>query len=369
MQRHSGSKSVQTSRQQPSRFPLIRRASGPEWKLAGRALLTTAWRKAKCCLGDEAVEKNLFVLLPRQQAVDWRGGRMGDLRGGRGRREEEDCGRRWREEVPRRKKGDGKSWSLLLEARWKFEPQLYYSLHLCLVYASWVSAAWENLQFSVTSSQTKLVSRFFWVRRILFSPPLKGRQFKQETLRWLSQWGCFSSPASLNYLNVFHLLSWPLELLCLLFLASFRDITASPVATFITLIQIFTADSLIPSAAFQLISQIWAVNKSPVDASLNYACVCVRARVSLWDEKVYVTLWVSSQQKKWIMQLVYFGARLQKIEQREESDKAEDEWLYSNVLLVTLGLMYADECNASLISRLVTQWNWEFIINGDIPAK
>lgn len=105
MRQRSGSLSGQTCRQQPSRFRLIRRASGPEWKLAGRALLTTAWRKAKCCLGDEAVEKNLFVLLPRQQAVDWWGGRVGDLRGGRGRREEEEGGRGWWGEVLRRKRG------------------------------------------------------------------------------------------------------------------------------------------------------------------------------------------------------------------------------------------------------------------------
>lgn len=111
MQRHSGSQSVQTSRQQPSRFRLILRASGPEWKLAGRALLTTAWSKAKCCLGDEAVEKNLFVLLPRQQAVDRWGGRVGDLRGRRGRRKEEDCRR---VEGERFREGKMRGWQVIV---------------------------------------------------------------------------------------------------------------------------------------------------------------------------------------------------------------------------------------------------------------
>lgn len=34
------------------------------------------------------------------------------------------------------------------------------------VYAGWFSTVWENLQFAVTSSQTKLLSRFFWLRWI-----------------------------------------------------------------------------------------------------------------------------------------------------------------------------------------------------------
>lgn len=336
MQRHFGSMSIQTCRQRPSRFRLIRWASEPEWKLAGRALLTTAWRKAKCCLGDEAVEKNLFVLLPRQQAVDWRAWWEG---GGPERRKRGERGRRlWKGVKGKRfwegKRRDDKSWSQLLEAQWKFEPRLYYSLHLCLVYAGWVSAAWENLQFSVTSSQTKLVSRFFWVRRNPFFPPLKERQLKQETLRWLFPWARFSSPASLNYLNVFHLLSWPLERLLLFFLASFSDIKASSGATFITLIQIFYSrfSDFLPFNAIDFTNL--SGEQKPCGCILKLPlCVCVHAHVCLGNEKVYVALWVSSQQKKeWIMQSVYIGAWLQKIEQREESDKAEDEWLYSNVL-------------------------------------
>lgn len=138
--------------------------------------------------------------------VGWEGG-------GPERRKREEKGRRLRKGVKGRgsekeKWEDDKSWSLLLEAEWKSEPLLYYSLHLCLVYAGWISAAWENLQFSVTSSQTKLVSRFFWVRRIRFSPS-ERKAAQTETLRWLHQWGQFSSPASPNYLTVFHLFSWP----------------------------------------------------------------------------------------------------------------------------------------------------------------
>ena len=36
---------------------------------------------------------------------------------------------------------------------------LFYSFHLCLVYARLCVTAWVNLQFAVTSSKTKLLSR------------------------------------------------------------------------------------------------------------------------------------------------------------------------------------------------------------------
>lgn len=53
------------------------------------------------------------------------------VREGRWRREEEDQGLVG-VGVGREKEED-ESWSARLEARWKFEPQRYYSLHLCLV--------------------------------------------------------------------------------------------------------------------------------------------------------------------------------------------------------------------------------------------
>lgn len=171
--------------------------------------------------------------------------------------EREEKGKRlwkgWRGEFLRWKKG---RWQVVVDAVGGtveiWAPALLFTPSLPCLRRLGLSCVGE-FTVSVISSQTKLVSRFFRVRRILLSTTeRKAAQIGNTEMTFPVSpflFTCISylpeclPPARLT-----------LELLLLLFLAFFRDITASSGATFITLMQIFTSDSLIPSANFQLIS-------------------------------------------------------------------------------------------------------------------